>query len=109
MPAKEQVIQKLEEVRDQIPSMKSNGVQSRDTPEFGIWKETGIKWLKLGLPHTTYELEEFQYLRFAITRMRMAGEGYGYGDQQRFEKDCALATHLLSSAIENIKMELVPD
>ena len=110
MQKKELVIQKLQEVRDKIPEMKPKGVMFRGTAEFSAWRNAGAKWLKLGLPHTRDELEQFQYvLDFAVLRVREGPDDYDYEDQEAYEKDCELAVSILNSAIENLQIELVTE
>ena len=105
-----QVTTKLEEVKSQIPGIKAKGVEHRRSADFHAWKEKGIKWLKLGQPHTSHELKQFENLVFMNFRVRAWGEGDGYDDddEDQYEKDCDLAINILDSAIENIEGDLVP-
>ena len=105
-----QVVPKLPEVKTQIPGIKAKGVPHRQSVEFRAWQEKGIKWLKLGLPHTSFELQQFGDLHFRILRMRAYGEsGYDHDDHEQYVKDCGRAVTILESAIENIEMDLVPE
>ena len=81
MQSKELVIQKLQEVRDKIPEMKEKEVPYLTTAEFDDWKNTGIKWLELGHPHTDDELHRFQLLFVTWRVIRTRGPRYTYEDQ----------------------------
>ena len=107
MQRKELVIQKLREVRDKIPEMKQKDVPYLTTAEFDDWKNTGIKWLKQGQPHTDDELFNFRHL-FATWRIiRTRGPSYTDEDQWAYENDCDRAVSILNSAIENLENDLV--
>ena len=99
----ERLTQKLGEVRNQIPAIKNHGVKFSNTAEFEVWKNGVIKWLKLGLPNTSDEVQRFQSMDFGYYDDFHADQ-----DQQQYEKDCDITTHLLDSAIENIEEGLVP-
>ena len=107
--SKDLVIAKLKQIQETIPEIRKKGVGFRRTADFTIWKETGIKWLKLGLPHTQDELQRFKWLGFAVARVRMGPDDYDRRDQAEYEKDCDHAIHLFTSAIENLEMGLVPE
>jgi hypothetical protein len=109
MQRKELEIQKLQEVRDEIPGIKEREVTYKETAEFSAWRAKGIKWLKLGLPFTKDELYSFQVFEFAVPRVREDAYDYDEDDQLEYERDCDRAAYLLDSAIENLQMGLVPD
>jgi len=110
MPTNAQVIERLKELKDQIPGIKSKGVEYLDSAEFKAWRDKVVKWLKLGFPHTHDEHEKFTDLHFQIFRMRGFGEErYDYDDLETYKHDCDLAVTILDSAIENIEMDLVPE
>jgi len=106
--SRDHVISKLKEIRDGLPEIRKKGVMFRRTAEFRIWNDTVIKWLSLGLPNTQEELKKVKFLDFAVSRVRMGSEDYDYEDQQEYEKDCEHTIYLISSAIENLEMGLVP-
>ncbi len=110
MQRRDLVIQKLKEVRDRIPEVKAQGVMFRDTAEFSEWRDTGTKWLKLGLPNTSAELEKFLYvLEFAVARVREGPDDYDEEDEEAYANDCDRAVSIVNSAIENLEMELVTE
>ena len=60
MLRKDLIIQKLREIRDKIPEIKERGVTFHETAPFSEWRDTGAKWLRLGLPYTEAELYKFE-------------------------------------------------
>ncbi len=103
---KNTIIQKLTALRAESLEIKGRGLDFSQTAEFQVWKEKVMKWLRLGLPHTEYELQSIKRL-FASLYVTDDEDDDGE-DRRQYEKDCDLAAHLLESAVENLKLGLMP-
>ena len=106
---KELVIRKLKEYQSQITELKKSHVSERWASRFENWHSSLIKWLKLGLPHTQSELEEIQHKSYEVPRGHLGRDDYDSDDQREYRNDLEKTDHLISSAIENIEIGLVPD
>ena len=107
------VIQRLRQLQEEIPALKAEGVNYRQTAEFSRWRDGLGKWLQLGLPYTQREQGKIQSLSYCVVRIRLKtrtrGGGYDQDDEAAYQRDLDRAHNLIDSAIENVELDLVPE
>jgi len=101
------VIDKLRQLQEEIPGLKEQGVNYRQTAEFSRWKDGLGKWLQLGLPYTQGELGKIESLSYCVRRLRLGAGGFDRDDDVAYQKDLDRTHNLIGSAIESIELELV--
>lgn len=104
---KEQLIERLRELRVRVEEFKLKGVPFSEDAIFKKWNNDIVRFLRLGSPHTEQEVEDVKDLWFRSHVFSMGG-GYSQGDQRCFIQDLDAVGNALDAAIENISLNLVP-
>jgi hypothetical protein len=98
------ILQKLKELKDQIPFLKERRVTYKDTPEFKSWETSLKKWLLQGGADTHREYEAIEHLDYQM--LRMGHPGYDRLDEQQYQSNLDDVLVALTSGIENLEMGL---
>lgn len=104
---KDQLIARLVELKEKVEEFKPKGVDFSKDAVFRKWHKDVIRFLRLGSPHTTQEVNDVEHLWFRSHVMSMGG-GYTRGDQQCYIQDLDTVSNALDAAAENISLDLIP-